>query len=463
MKISNEIELQQTLLSLRAQANSLNGRAKAIVDRVTREGRDQNEAELIQTRDLCNMVDRILKEAQSVQAELDAAEEARLSTPQPRLIDPDPISDSRLSRRSVSSAAAGSGKFADLFGGLRDPYKGGFGSLGEFGAAVAAGGSDSRLIRNASMTEQSGATGGFLVPPQWLGEIFDGALAMEVIRPRALVLPMSGKDLTVSSFDQSDGTDGKRAGLQLLWSAEATLLAEQQARTRESLLSAKKASIFVRVSTELVEDSPNFDRQLRAAITKAVAVGLDVAFTSGTGAGLPLGILNAAGKIEVAKETSQVAATVNLTNLVKMLGRLTPAAYPRAIWMVHPTVLPQLYGMTVTIRNQANTENVGGSAAGVTQSADGTLRIFGIPVAVTDACSVVGTAGDIVLADLSQYVIGLRADARIERSTERYFDTDEIAFRLVLRIDGQPIAAAATRLRDGTNTVSPFVTLATRS
>jgi len=81
---------------------------------------------------------------------------------------------------------------------------------------------------------------------------------------------------------------------------------------------------------------------------------------------------------------------------------------------------------------------------------------------VTDACNVLSAAGDIALCDLSQYAVGLRRDASIEIARDTYFASDEIGFKLRLRLDGQPLAGAATKLRDGTNTVSPFVILGAR-
>ena len=116
------------------------------------------------------------------------------------------------------------------------------------------------------------------------------------------------------------------------------------------------------------------------------------------------------------------------------------------------------------MQNVAATENVGGYSPGwFTVAADGSMTLLTRPVVVTDACAPLGTVGDVILADLRRYLVGLRADAAIARDESRYFDSDEIAFRLILRIDGQPRVAEATKLRDGSNTVSPFVTLATRS
>jgi HK97 family phage major capsid protein len=302
-----------------------------------------------------------------------------------------------------------------------------------------------------------------LVPPAFIAGILDAALDEEVIRPNATVIPMSSNELDTAGFDFQDGTSGKRGGLLLTWGPEAGTLNEQQGKTRKVSFKAIKANILCRVSSELTEDVPAFDRQLSVAMTRAVASGLDGAFLSGTGAGLPLGILNSPALITVAKESGQAAATLFLQNLAKMLAKLTPASYKRSTWLVHPTVLPSLLQLTVVVQNVAGTENVGGGlAAAVVQGADGQLRIYGRPAAVTDACSVFSSAGDVVLADLTQYAIGMRRDARVEVSSDRYFETDEIGFKLTLRLDGQPLASAATKLRDGTNTVSPFIALGAR-
>lgn len=301
------------------------------------------------------------------------------------------------------------------------------------------------------------------MPTQFVTNILDGALAIEAVRPNANVLPMASSELVTAGFNFEDGTSGKRAGLNLTWGPEAGTLSEQVAVARKIVFSAKKAHILCRVSTELAEDGIAFDSQLSAAMIAAVGAGLDGAFVSGTGAGQPLGILNSPTLITVVKETSQAASTVLLQNLANMLGRLTPASFRRATWLIHPTALPPLLGLTVVVKNVAGTENVGGSTVtAVVQGADGSLTIYGRPVIVTDACSALSSAGDIILADLSQYGIGMRREVTIEMSRDVYFTTDELAFKCTLRLDGMPLASAATKLRDGTNTVSPFVALGAR-
>lgn len=446
---------------------AVHGRSRAILNRANAAGRDLTDAEQSEVDALGAQFAELDRAVVKLHAQLDQVERQpgqRISAPQPlgphagRAAAPGRQADSvQLLERPSNFAAMFAGHALPA-----DPYGGKFASIGELARAVADG-HDSRLIRNATMTTTTGGDGGFAVPTQFLGPILDAALAREAVRPNARVIPMVSKAATAGVFDYADGTSGKRAGLQLTWGAEAGALPEQKGKLRELNLQAHKGNIFVRVSNELLSDAPNFDRQLGEAMVAAVASGLDLAFISGTGAGQPLGILNAPNVIAVAAEGGQAADTILLQNLTKIVGRLAPASYASSVWLVHPTCVPQLYLMAYTVKNVAGTENVGGTAAqAITAGPDGSLRIFGRPAVVTEACSAVGDVGDVILADLSRYVVGLRADATIARDQSRYFDSDETAFRLIIRVDGQPADAAATKLRDGTNTVSPFVTLAAR-
>lgn len=461
-------ELRETVDALGSRMRHVLNSSNSILGRAT--GRDLTQAEEANLDRLDNQFADIERELKAARAELATAEaENEASTPLPRKAAPNPIASAtpgarpRTVRKPIGERTPA---FNDVFAGhdLADPYAGRFESFGEFALAVAMGGRDSRLIQNATMTTEEGATGGFLVPLQYLGSILDASLQQEVIRPRANVVPMVSKQAAAAVFDYADGTSGKRAGLQLKWGPEAGSMTEQRGIVREVGLKAHKANIYCRVSAELAADVPMFDRQLGSAIVAATAAGLDIAFLHGTGAGQPLGLVAGPNTVSVAKETSQVAATIYLQNLAKMMARLSPASFARSVWLIHPTCVVPLYTMSVVVQNVAATENVGGStAAAITVDASGQFRIFGRPAIVSDACSVLGTVGDVILCDLSKYLIGMRAEAIIQKDTSVYFDTDEIAFKMTLRVDGMPADKEATKLRDGTNTVSPFVTLATRA
>ena len=41
--------------------------------------------------------------------------------------------------------------------------------------------------------------------------------------------------------------------------------------------------------------------------------------------------------------------------------------------------------------------------------------------------------------------------------------TDELAFRMIIRVDGQPLTSKPVKLYNGTTTVAPVVTIASRA
>ena len=48
----------------------------------------------------------------------------------------------------------------------------------------------------------------YLVPGQYAATIFDAALQMEVVRPRAAIYPMTTECLTIAGVSHGDGTTG---------------------------------------------------------------------------------------------------------------------------------------------------------------------------------------------------------------------------------------------------------------
>ena len=126
------------------------------------------------------------------------------------------------------------------------------------------------------------------------------------------------------------------------------------------------------------------------------------------------------------------------------------------------TTFPQLAALNIAV-------GTGGAvlwqpAGGLSQSPYTTL--MGRPLLLTEHCQALGTAGDIVLCDWSQYLIGGKPGAQIQTASSMHFsfNTDETAFRFVLRYDGQPWWASALTPEHGgvEASLSPFVALATR-
>jgi HK97 family phage major capsid protein len=74
--------------------------------------------------------------------------------------------------------------------------------------------------------------------------------------------------------------------------------------------------------------------------------------------------------------------------------------------------------------------------------------------------SVPGTAGDLALVAPNAYAVGTRSGILIAGSEHAYFTSDQYAWRITTRIDGQPRIDSTVKLNDGSNNpVSAFVRL----
>src|SRR6185503_1302038 len=192
-----------------------------------------------------------------------------------------------------------------------------------------------------------------------------------------------------------------------------------------------------------------------------MAAKLNTAIISGTGVGQPLGFLKSPCVVSVAAETSQASGTVLFENINKMWARMYAPSRRNAVWLINQDVEPQLDGMAF---DHTATSKVPVYLPQNSLSNSPYGALMGRPVVPLEACSALGTQGDINLVDMSQYwAITKGQDVRTDVSMHLYFDQGLQAFRFTLRVNGQPAWPRAMPRQNGSNTLSPFVTLATRS
>ena len=196
-----------------------------------------------------------------------------------------------------------------------------------------------------------------------------------------------------------------------------------------------------------------------AAFASEFGFRTDDAIVNGTGAGQPLGILNAGSLVSVSKETGQADDTIVAENIVKMYARqLNPGS---AVWLVNKSCFPQLWTMSLS---------VGTGGAPIFQPAGGLAAqpyntMLGRPVIPVEQCASLGTVGDIIFADLAGgYILAEKGGMQTDVSIHVRFVYDESVFRFVYRVDGQPVLASpVTPYKGGAgNSQSHFVALETR-
>lgn len=317
-----------------------------------------------------------------------------------------------------------------------------------------------RLELFNSFGSTSPSDGGFLVPETLRSQLLEIALEMAVVRPRATVVPMESARVPFPMIDSTTNAGSVMGGMVAYWGEEGADLTDSSGKFGRITLDAKKLTGLSAVPNELLTDSLiSFAALIERLWPQALAWFEDMGFMSGTGTGEPLGFLGAGNpaSISVSKEAGQAAATILWENIVKMYSRMLPSSLSRAIWIVSPETLSELYTMALSV-------GTGGGPIFLTAGSENSpTTILGRPVIVTEKASRLGTRGDIAFVDLAYYLVGDRQSMSASSSTDFKFGSDKTTFRIIQRVDGQPWLKSAITPANSGPTLSPFVELETRS
>lgn len=334
-------------------------------------------------------------------------------------------------------------------------------------AAATGRGVDPRLLEINAAAQGAGegipADGGYLVEQDFASEIFRLMHNQGQLLSRVRRIPVSGNGLKLNAIDESSRVDGSRGGaVRGYWVDEGSAPTASRPKFKRVSLELKKVAALGYASDELLADATAMDAIINEEFAKELLFKVEAAIFEGDGAGKPTGFANSnvnPAFVSVPKETGQTAATIVANNVIKMRARLWAPSRGNAVWFINQDCEPQLALMTVVV-------GTGGvpvymPASGLSE--DGYDRLFGRPVVPIEFAATVGTVGDIIHADLSQYVLIDKGGVRQDTSMHVAFTTDEQAFRAIWRVDGQSLWSSALTPFKGTNTVSPFVGLATRA
>jgi len=324
---------------------------------------------------------------------------------------------------------------------------------------------DNRLheVRAATgLSESVPSDGGFLLQPEFSNQILKNAWNTGDILSRVRRMPISRSSLKIPAVDETSRATGSRhGGVRGFWVDEASEKTASAPQFRQIEMNLRKLCVLVYATDELLEDAGALASHVQTAAEDEIRFMTEDAIINGTGSGTPLGILNAGATVTQDKEGSQVAATLVYENLIKMWQRMPQANRKNAIWLCEQSVESQLMSMYLSVSNYggAGVFLPGGSIA--TQPYN---TILGRPLIPVEYCQDLGTEGDIIFADLSQYILAERAGGiSSDMSIHVEFKTDQSVFRFVFRVDGQPMLAAPITPYSAGSTLSPFVTLQTRS
>lgn len=309
----------------------------------------------------------------------------------------------------------------------------------------------------AQYSSEIGSSGGFLIPEQLRSELLMMELEDGVMLGRVTTFPMTTKTLTVPQVDVTSHASSLFGGVITYWVYEAETMTESQAAYAVTKLEANTLTGLARIPNENMADTNHLDAYFSAVFPPAMTFEKDYRFLKGTGVGQPLGMLEAPGRVTVAKESGQAAATVVYENITKMYSRMLPSSKRRAIWVVAPDVMPQLMEMALSV-------GTGGAPVWLTNATAGPpVTIFGRPVFESEKVPTLGTEGDISFIDPAFYLHGDRQAATMESTPYEKWVQNVTSFKIVERLDGRPWFKSALTPKNGGSTLSPVVTLATRA
>ncbi len=306
--------------------------------------------------------------------------------------------------------------------------------------------------------ESVGSEGGFLVPADIRREIWQKVTGNDLS-----LLARVDQFVTQSNaveIPTDETTPWGTAGVQSYWGEEGGAITESKPKFGYASLRMNKLTALVPVTEEMMQDAPLIDSYIRSRVPQTMDSRINDAIFRGDGVGKPKGLLNSAATVVVAAEAAQVADTIVYANIVKMWSRMAPQCRSRAVWLVSQQAEQQLMQMAF-VQGAASPYPVYLPAGGLSADPFGTL--MGRPVLPVQDASALGDKGDIVLADLSQYLVATRGAIRTDASMHFYFNQDATAIRFVFRLAGQPWWSGPIVQKNSPDTLSCFVTLADRA
>jgi HK97 family phage major capsid protein len=323
---------------------------------------------------------------------------------------------------------------------------------------------DVRLKATRAQNTSVGADGGWAVPESAANILMEASMSGGELLSRVTQRPITvGNGYKESVLKEESRANGSRNGGVLgYWIGEDDTIPETQAKMRQVELGLKKVAAIVKLTEEQMEDGPAMESFINEQVPQELIFQKEAAIWSGTGSGQPLGFMNSGAVASVAIEGSQTIANTNeyiWKNAAKMFSRMPAKMLGNAVWFINQELWASiLTSVTAAGAGAVPMFTMPGQLAAFPNGA-----IFGKPIVPVEYASAAGTPGDFVFANLSDYLFVQKGGLRTASSMHVEFLRDRNVLKFVERVDGQPRTRVPLTPFKGSATLSPYITLATRS
>lgn len=291
--------------------------------------------------------------------------------------------------------------------------------------------------------------GGYLVPAGFSPDMMKIQPEDDPTAGRTMTIPMSTPILSFPARVDKTHTTSVSGGLRVYRRAEADTVTASRMQMEQITLRANPLMGLSYASEELLTDSPvSFVAIIQAGFQDEFASKLLAERLSGTGVGEYLGVMLSPALISVSRTTSSDFVYADAVN---MMSR--SYGFSRAVWIMNHSVIPKLATLALEV-------GAGGGPVFVKSAVESMpSSLFGRPVFFSEYLAALGSAGDVLLCDWSQYIEGLYQPLNSAESIHVRFVNNERAFRFTARNDGAPWWRSVLTPKNG-STLSPYVTLA---
>jgi HK97 family phage major capsid protein len=326
-----------------------------------------------------------------------------------------------------------------------------------------------------TMTGDIGGLGGFTLKPEMADAAWDKARSVDGPFARCTLRTTSQREFRIPGFSETSRAAGYRWGGVLgTWGLpETSVPASSQPATSLINFDMKRLLVYTApISRDLLADTDLIVPLLSYASLSEIRFSIELAMVQGVVGG-PMGVTRAGGTgtdgsaagrgvVQVAKSESQASGTINDTNITQMWSALYGPCKRNAIWCANDDTIDAIDDAATSYNWPESfylPQGVGGNPFPL---------LKGRPLVPAEVCPVIGTPGDLVLADWSQYWFVMRRstsgestlafDVAIPKNIghqgivalpegvveqraadELFFNIDSVAFLWKMRADGQSI------------------------
>lgn len=280
--------------------------------------------------------------------------------------------------------------------------------------------------RYAAQSIGTAGKGGYLVPEPIATEIIKNRDAVAVAPQLANVISMASETLRINE-ESGDTT--------VYYPGESSAITLSDVDWTQHTLTVAKRAAMVKMSREFIADSNvSAADQIVDNLSYRFAYAMDNEFINGDGSGTYgsetglIGAIGAGGTVTAASGEDTIAE-LDIDDFVAVKRQLPLKFQQGAAWLFNPDAWYQVESLLMAAGGAATTEFVRGL--------DAARTFMGKPVYLSALFP--AEAASTFVAFYGSFrrgvAIGDRNDMSIETSTERYFETDDVAIRATHRYD----------------------------